>query len=78
MKLQRHLVKLLAIRNIIANGAEKIHCVIGMEKMCCAYTGGSGAKGFLALFSIAQSIICSFAMGIIAHCAIGNNFLFTS
>jgi hypothetical protein len=33
LKSQSHLVKLLAIRNIIVNGAEKIHCAVGMEKM---------------------------------------------
>jgi hypothetical protein len=32
LKLQRHLLQLLATGNIIATGAEKIHCAVGMGR----------------------------------------------
>jgi hypothetical protein len=54
----------LAIRNIIAYGAEKIHCAVGMEKMWYVVTGGSGTKDFLLYFLTARSITCAFAMDI--------------
>jgi hypothetical protein len=64
LKLQRHLVKLLAISNLITNGAEKIHCALGMEK------GGvlvlvNDAKGFFANRK-KKNVLAQ-----IFHCAIG-------
>ncbi len=33
LKLQRHLLQLLATGNIIATGAQKIHCAVGMGQV---------------------------------------------
>jgi hypothetical protein len=52
-KLQRHLVLLLAIRNLIVNGAETIHCAVG--------TGRNGATDILAHPPIAPSIHSGFS-----------------
>ncbi len=48
LKLQRHLVQILAIRNLIANGAEKIHCAVGR-----GHSRFVGTEGILAHLPIA-------------------------
>jgi hypothetical protein len=53
LTLLRQLVQLQAIRNLIANRAEKIRCAVGIGKTWCVGTGRNSATGILAHFPIA-------------------------
>jgi hypothetical protein len=59
--LQRHLIQLVAIRDLIAIGA------VGMGKTCCSDTSRNGATGFLAHFPIEWSIHCAFPTENLQH-----------
>jgi hypothetical protein len=62
LKLQRHLVQILAIRNLIANGAEKIHYAVGMGRARFVGTSRNGATGILAHLPIAPRVHCGFSL----------------
>ncbi len=59
--LQRHLIQLMPIRDLIANGA------VGMGKTCCSDTSRNGATSFLAHFPIEWSIYCAFPYWKLQH-----------
>jgi hypothetical protein len=60
LKLQRHLLQLLAIRNLIPVGADKIHSAVGMGIIRAVLTGPNGATDVLVHLPIAQSVCCAF------------------
>ncbi len=60
LKIQHHLLQLLAIRNLIPDGADKIHSAVGMGKIRCVLTGPNVATDAIVHLPIAQSVCCAF------------------
>ncbi len=76
LKIQRHLVQLLAIKILIASPAMIIHLAVGMGKMWCICT--YIATSIIMQFPISGKVACAFGYRkktfwlLKIHCAIGN------